>query len=131
MLSERSPDVKFEIGHVLFIDIVGYSKRLIGWYEKPARRHRLSADAVTCLRLRPSGIARFRPQSLSTLESARSAHSRVTFEPITRTRVRAYLRIHVTERQKTGVLQTTPRARVPVRFFHWPVTLTIAGARLH
>jgi hypothetical protein len=73
MSSERSPDLKFEIGHVLFIDIVGY----------------------------------------------------------TRTRVRAYLRIHVTERQKTGVLQTTPRARVPVRFFHWPVTLTIAGARLH
>src|ERR1700756_5485856 len=26
MLSERSSDVKFEIGHVLFIDIVGYSK---------------------------------------------------------------------------------------------------------
>jgi hypothetical protein len=24
-----SPDVKFEIGHVLFIDIVGYSKLLI------------------------------------------------------------------------------------------------------
>jgi TolB-like protein/Tfp pilus assembly protein PilF/class 3 adenylate cyclase len=27
--SESSPDVKFEIGHVLFIDIVGYSKLLI------------------------------------------------------------------------------------------------------
>jgi TolB-like protein/Tfp pilus assembly protein PilF len=27
--SEHSPDVKFEIGHVLFIDIVGYSKLLI------------------------------------------------------------------------------------------------------
>src|SRR6266849_7500091 len=26
---ERSSDVKFEIGHVLFIDIVGYSKLLI------------------------------------------------------------------------------------------------------
>src|SRR5437773_10233317 len=26
---DRSPDVKFEIGHVLFIDIVGYSKLLI------------------------------------------------------------------------------------------------------
>ena len=25
----NSPDVKFEIGHVLFIDIVGYSKLLI------------------------------------------------------------------------------------------------------
>ena len=29
MPSEPSPDVKFEIGHVLFIDIVGYSKLLI------------------------------------------------------------------------------------------------------
>src|SRR5438034_4276041 len=29
MSSERSSDVKFEIGHVLFIDVVGYSKLLI------------------------------------------------------------------------------------------------------
>src|SRR5438067_3206071 len=29
MTSERSPDVKFEVSHVLFIDIVGYSKLLI------------------------------------------------------------------------------------------------------
>src|SRR6266480_2522017 len=29
MPAEHSPDVKFEIGHVLFIDIVGYSKLLI------------------------------------------------------------------------------------------------------
>ena len=29
MPSEHSPDVKFEIGHVLFIDVVGYSKLLI------------------------------------------------------------------------------------------------------
>src|SRR2546427_11468387 len=29
MSSEHSSDVKFEIGHVLFIDIVGYSKLLI------------------------------------------------------------------------------------------------------
>ena len=29
MPSEHSPDVKFEIGHVLFIDMVGYSKLLI------------------------------------------------------------------------------------------------------
>src|SRR5213079_1726747 len=29
MTSERSPDAKFEIGHVLFIDIVGYSKLMI------------------------------------------------------------------------------------------------------
>src|SRR5262249_12923725 len=29
MLSEHSSDLKFEIGHVLFIDVVGYSKLLI------------------------------------------------------------------------------------------------------
>src|SRR5438874_10674808 len=29
MPSEPSPEVKFDIGHVLFIDIVGYSKGLI------------------------------------------------------------------------------------------------------
>ncbi|MGC1298199.1 MAG: adenylate/guanylate cyclase domain-containing protein, partial [Alloacidobacterium sp.] len=29
MLSDTTPDVKFEIGHVLFIDIVGYSKLLL------------------------------------------------------------------------------------------------------
>src|ERR1043166_5488210 len=29
MLSEQSSEVKFNIGHVLFIDIVGYSKLLI------------------------------------------------------------------------------------------------------
>jgi hypothetical protein len=29
MPSEQSSDVKFEIGHVLFIDIVGYSKLLL------------------------------------------------------------------------------------------------------
>ena len=29
MPSEHSADVRFEIGHVLFIDIVGYSKLLI------------------------------------------------------------------------------------------------------
>ena len=29
MVPESSSDVKFEIGHVLFIDIVGYSKGLI------------------------------------------------------------------------------------------------------
>jgi hypothetical protein len=29
MASQQSSDVKFDIGHVLFIDIVGYSKLLI------------------------------------------------------------------------------------------------------
>ena len=31
---ERSSDVKFEIGHVLFIDIVGYSKLLISDFQR-------------------------------------------------------------------------------------------------
>src|SRR3954466_8776784 len=35
---ESSPDVKFEIGHVLFIDIVGYSKLLMEEQSKLARR---------------------------------------------------------------------------------------------
>jgi len=39
MPSERSSDVKFEIGHVLFIDIVGYSKLLIN--EQSERLQRL------------------------------------------------------------------------------------------
>src|SRR5437763_745320 len=30
MLTEATPDPKFEIGHILFVDIVGYSKLLIG-----------------------------------------------------------------------------------------------------
>ena len=38
MPSEHSSDVKFEIGHVLFIDIVGYSKLLIN--EKSESSHR-------------------------------------------------------------------------------------------
>ena len=34
MPSERFSDVRFEIGHVLFIDIVGYSKLLISEQSK-------------------------------------------------------------------------------------------------
>jgi hypothetical protein len=34
MPSESGSDVKFEIGHVLFIDIVGYSKLLINEQSK-------------------------------------------------------------------------------------------------
>ena len=34
MFAESSSDVKFEIGHVLFIDIVGYSKLLISEQSK-------------------------------------------------------------------------------------------------
>jgi hypothetical protein len=32
MSAQRSSDVKFDIGHVLFIDIVGYSKLLISLF---------------------------------------------------------------------------------------------------
>ncbi len=39
MPSEQSSDVKFEIGHVLFIDIVGYSKLLIN--EQSEQIHKL------------------------------------------------------------------------------------------
>src|SRR6266513_5282167 len=39
MSSEVQTDVKFEIGHVLFIDIVGYSKLLI--HEQSERLQRL------------------------------------------------------------------------------------------
>src|SRR5438874_8616925 len=38
MPSEHSPDVKFEIGHVLFIDIVGYSKLLINEQSEQLRK---------------------------------------------------------------------------------------------
>src|ERR1700732_138391 len=41
-MSER-PDVKFEIGHVLFIDIVGYSKLLIN--EQSHQLHKLTEIA--------------------------------------------------------------------------------------
>jgi Predicted integral membrane protein len=40
MISERSSDVKFEIGHVLFMDIVGYSKLLI--HEQSERQQQLN-----------------------------------------------------------------------------------------
>ena len=41
MPSDRSSDVKFEIGHVLFIDIIGYSKLLID--EQSAQIQKLKA----------------------------------------------------------------------------------------
>ena len=41
MPSQHSSDVKFEIGHVLFIDIVGYSKLLIN--EQSERIQKLKA----------------------------------------------------------------------------------------
>jgi hypothetical protein len=42
MSSERSSDVKFEIAHVLFIDIVGYSKLLIN--EQSEQIQKLKTD---------------------------------------------------------------------------------------
>jgi len=38
MSAESSSDVKFEIGHVLFIDIVGYSKLMITEQSEQQRR---------------------------------------------------------------------------------------------
>ena len=46
MESAASPDVKFEIGHVLFIDIVGYSKLLIN--EQSDQIQRLKAIVRDC-----------------------------------------------------------------------------------
>jgi hypothetical protein len=40
MLSEGSSDVKFDIEHVLFIDIVGHSKLVITTLRSGARRDR-------------------------------------------------------------------------------------------
>jgi hypothetical protein len=40
MASEDSSDPKFEIGHVLFMDIVGYSKLLI--HEQSERQRQLN-----------------------------------------------------------------------------------------
>ena len=40
MASEDSADLKFEIGHVLFMDIVGYSKLLI--LEQSERQRQLN-----------------------------------------------------------------------------------------
>src|SRR5690349_7848307 len=38
MQTEHSPEMKFEIGHVLFIDIVGYSKGLINEQSESLQR---------------------------------------------------------------------------------------------
>jgi hypothetical protein len=48
MPSERSSDVKFEIGHVLFIDIVGYSKLIIieQSEQRPAQTNRIAFTAL-------------------------------------------------------------------------------------
>src|SRR5881409_1185226 len=51
MTSERSPDAKFEIGHVLFIDIVGYSKLLINEQSEQIRKLREIVRATEQFRL--------------------------------------------------------------------------------
>jgi hypothetical protein len=51
MSSEHSSDVKFENGHVLFIDIVGYSKLLINGqsesYLRSRQKNRLERVALS------------------------------------------------------------------------------------
>jgi hypothetical protein len=51
MLSESAADVKFEIGHVLFIDIVGYSKLLITEQSEQIQKLKLIVRATEQLRL--------------------------------------------------------------------------------
>jgi hypothetical protein len=52
MSTESVSDLKFELGHVLFIDIVGYSKLLITEESEiaadPPRDQSLATDLVTC-----------------------------------------------------------------------------------
>src|SRR5438046_8425952 len=88
MTSERSPYPKFEIGHVLFIDIVGYSKLLINEQSEQIRtlkeivrgteQFRLAQAEGKLLRL-PTGdggalVFRNNPeaQALCTMEIARA-----------------------------------------------------------
>ena len=68
MPSEFGPDVKFEIGHVLFIDIVGYTKLLIHEQTEQLRKlreivrdteqFRVAEAEGKLLRLRPATAAR-------------------------------------------------------------------------
>src|SRR6266481_489823 len=51
MPSERSSEVKFEIGHVLFIDIVGYSKLLISEHSEQIQTLREIVRATEQFRL--------------------------------------------------------------------------------
>src|SRR5436189_5203450 len=51
MPSERSSEVKFEIGHVLFIDIVGYSKLLINEQSEQIQKLREIVRATEQFRL--------------------------------------------------------------------------------
>jgi len=46
MAHESASDVKFEIGHVLFIDIVGYSKLLISQQSEQLERSKAIVQKV-------------------------------------------------------------------------------------
>ena len=69
MLAEHSSDVKFEIGHVLFIDIVGYSKLLINEQSEQIQKLKESCAGqsssvspkrkVNCCVCRPAMAARW------------------------------------------------------------------------
>ncbi len=45
MPAESSSDVKFEIGHVLFIDIVGYCQKKENWLSLMRRSKRTDSPA--------------------------------------------------------------------------------------
>src|SRR5467141_3443973 len=51
MPAEHSPEVKFEIGHVLFIDIVGYSKLLINEQSEQIQKLKAIVRGTEQLRL--------------------------------------------------------------------------------
>ena len=50
MPTERSSELKFEIGHVLFIDIVGYSKLLINEQSELMQKLREIVRGTECAR---------------------------------------------------------------------------------
>ena len=64
MPTEPSSDVKFEIGHVLFIDIVGYSKLLITEQSDQLQELKQIRSArpkrkANCCACRPAMVARW------------------------------------------------------------------------
>ena len=95
MPPESSSDVKFEIGHVLFIDIVGYSKLLINEQSEQMQtlkeivrgteQFRLPKRKANCCAYRPAMAARssFAPvpkrRCYARWKSARSSRSIPSF----------------------------------------------------
>ena len=91
MPSESSSDVKFEIGHVLFIDIVGYSKLLIHEQSEQMQtlreivrgteQFRLPKPKANCCAYRPAMVAPLcsalapKRRSAARWKSARSSRS--------------------------------------------------------